>query len=171
MAYVLATLTLVTAPLPAVFALAFATPFALSHGAAFLVSDALRRRAPRWMSLVIFPSLMVLAEFGMHRLTPFGSWAAAYTQVENLPLLQVASLAGAKLVAWNEGANAVPPESDGTGERPAHRVHDAGVHRDAVASTWGRGSRTSPATIPGCIGRSSSRPTGSGRSSRRCCSS
>lgn len=94
-AYVLATLKLVTAPLPAVFALAFATPFALSHGTAFLVSDALRRRAPRWMSLVIFPSLMVLAEFGMHRLTPFGSWAAAaYTQVENLPLLQVASLAG-----------------------------------------------------------------------------
>lgn len=94
-AYVLATLKLVTAPLPMAFALAFATPFALSHGTAFLVSDALRRRAPRWMSLVIFPSLMVLAEFGMHRLTPFGSWAAAaYTQVENLPLLQVASLVG-----------------------------------------------------------------------------
>jgi apolipoprotein N-acyltransferase len=38
---------------------------------------------------------MVVAEYVLHRFTPFGSWAAAaYTQVDNLPLLQVASLFG-----------------------------------------------------------------------------
>jgi len=36
-----------------------------------------------------------VAEYALHRLTPFGTWAAAaYTQLESLPLLQLASLVG-----------------------------------------------------------------------------
>lgn len=94
-AYTLATLKIVTEPLVPIFAFLYSVPFTLAYAPAFLAADAVRRRSPPWVGVLAFPSLMVLVEYALHRLTPFGSWAAAaYTQVDNLPLLQVASLTG-----------------------------------------------------------------------------
>lgn len=62
------------------------------------------RLAPATGTLV-FPAGLALAEWCQHALTPLGSWGAtAYTQVDDLPLLQLASLTGLAgvsfLVAW-----------------------------------------------------------------------
>jgi apolipoprotein N-acyltransferase len=93
--YALATLKITTEPLPHAFALFWALPSALLFGAAYLSWSVLCRGGDRWQSVLGFPALMVTAEYAQHRLTPFASWgAAAYTQLEILPLMQVASLFG-----------------------------------------------------------------------------
>ncbi|HMK73794.1 MAG TPA: nitrilase-related carbon-nitrogen hydrolase [Myxococcaceae bacterium] len=98
-AWTLATAKIVTAPLPLAFA-AVGVVVALFHVAGTLTWDGVRRLAPRWATLA-FPAAMVLAEWVQHRFTFMTSWgAAAYTQVDDLPLLQVASLGGMAAVSF-----------------------------------------------------------------------
>jgi apolipoprotein N-acyltransferase len=99
--YSLATAKLITEPLHPVFALLFSAPVAAFFLVAYLAWDVIRPRVPEWISVLTFPSAMIIAEFAQHRVTEFGSWgAAAYTQVDNLPLLQLASLGGIALVSF-----------------------------------------------------------------------
>lgn len=93
--YTLATLKIITPPMNPAFAVLYSVPFTVAYGAAYLASDALRQQAPPWVGVLTFPAACAVAEYALHRLTPFGTWAAAaYTQLESLPLLQLASLVG-----------------------------------------------------------------------------
>ena len=93
--WTLATLKIISAPMPAALAMAFGVPIALFQLVPYFSWDFLRRRCRPWVAALAFASVGVLVEWAEWRLTPLGSWgAAAYTQVEDLPLLQVASLFG-----------------------------------------------------------------------------
>jgi apolipoprotein N-acyltransferase len=91
----LALLKITTAPLDPAFPFLFALPITLFHGAAYLLWDRIRRSSHESLAVLSFPALAVSAEYAQHRFTPFASWgAAAYTQLELLPLLQLASVFG-----------------------------------------------------------------------------
>lgn len=71
----------------------------------YALHDALGRRLPPAWGALVFPAGLAVAEWVQHALTPFGSWAAtAYTQLDNLPLLQMLSVTGmagvAFLIGW-----------------------------------------------------------------------
>lgn len=71
----------------------------------YLAHDALARRLSPGLATLVFPAGLAIAEWIQHALTPFGSWAAtAYTQLDDLPLLQLLSVTGmagvAFLVGW-----------------------------------------------------------------------
>jgi apolipoprotein N-acyltransferase len=94
LAWIAATFKIVTAPLPAAFAL-LGVGFAMFHLVGYLGADAIRRRAGEAWGLVAFPALMAVVEGVQHRCTELASWtAAAYTQLDDLPLLQLASVTG-----------------------------------------------------------------------------
>jgi apolipoprotein N-acyltransferase len=103
--YTLAVLKIVTAPLPLALAPLFALPTAALAAGAYLAWDLARRRSPAWVPPLVFAAASAVTEFVQHRYTPFASWGAvAYTQIDNLPLLQVSSLVGMAgvsfLVTW-----------------------------------------------------------------------
>jgi apolipoprotein N-acyltransferase len=103
--YTLAVAKIVTAPLPLAFAPLFALPTSALATGAYLAWDRAQRRSPAWVPPLVFAAASVVTEFAQHRLTPFASWGAvAYTQVDDLPLLQVSSLLGMAgvsfLVSW-----------------------------------------------------------------------
>jgi apolipoprotein N-acyltransferase len=103
--YTLAVSKIVTAPLPPTLAPLFALPTAALATVAYLAWDLARRRSPAWVPPLVFAAASVVTEFAQHRYTPFASWGAvAYTQIDNLPLLQVSSLVGMAgvsfLVSW-----------------------------------------------------------------------
>ena len=94
----LATLKIITEPLSPVFALFYGIPLGLIQSLPYLLWDRFKERS---IALWIFPALMAAAEWAQFSLTPLGSWgAAAYTQLENLPLLQLASLFGLPGIAY-----------------------------------------------------------------------
>jgi apolipoprotein N-acyltransferase len=97
--WTLTTAKIVTDPLPLAFAL-LGVAFALFQVAGYLAWDGVRRVAPGRATLA-FPAAMVLVEWLQHRFTGLTSWgAAAYTQVDDLPLLQVASVGGIAAVGF-----------------------------------------------------------------------
>jgi apolipoprotein N-acyltransferase len=101
LAWTLATLKIITEPVPAAAALGFGIPIGLLFVIPYLCWDLLRRQWDDVRSVLAFPALMVAAEWIQPNLTPFASWgAAAYTQLENLPLLQLASLGGLAAIGW-----------------------------------------------------------------------
>ena len=71
-------------------------PVVFLHGVGFGVLPYLaydRFRRGGIASPALFAALVVLAELAQHRLTDFGSWGSfAYTQIDNLPLLQLAAV-------------------------------------------------------------------------------
>ncbi|MBL9016721.1 MAG: hypothetical protein JNL83_21215 [Myxococcales bacterium] len=94
LAWVAATAKIVSAPLPPAFAL-LGVAFGLIQVAPYLAFDALRRRLGDRIGVVLFPALVATAELLQVRFTELANWGATgNTQVDNLPLLQVASLAG-----------------------------------------------------------------------------
>ncbi len=94
-AWVLATLKIVTPPMPWLLAALFGVPIGLFHLLPFLAWDTVRHRCLPWLAPIAFAAAGVVSEWAQWRLTPLGSWgAAAYTQVDDLPLLQLASLTG-----------------------------------------------------------------------------
>jgi len=98
-AWTAATAKIVTFPLPFAFALV-GVVVAVFHVAGTLTWDGVRRISPRWATLA-YPSAMVVVEWVQHRFTFMTSWgAAAYSQVDDLPLLQVASLGGMATVSF-----------------------------------------------------------------------
>ena len=93
--YFLALLKIVTAPMPVSFAFMFSIPVALSAFVSYEVFEAMRRRLGDGWGIVLFPALTVLNEWLGSYVSPMGSWGSlAYTQIDNLPFLQLASVFG-----------------------------------------------------------------------------
>jgi len=91
----LATLKIVTAPVPAIAAAGFAAPLTVLMGLPYLGTSWIRGRLGEGKATLAFPALMVIGEWLMHGLLPFGVWgAAANTQVDQLALLQLSSITG-----------------------------------------------------------------------------
>ena len=107
--YTLAVLKICTAPVSPILAPVFALPEAAMAMGAYLAWDSARKRGPTWLAPLVFAAASAVLEFALHRFTPFGSWGAvAYTQIDNLPLLQVCSLVGMAgvsfVVCWGAAA-------------------------------------------------------------------
>ena len=101
-AWSLAVMKILTDPMPLVIAPLFGLPIALFHALPYLAWDAIRRRVGEGtLAAASFAALVTTGEWAMHTFTEFATWgAAAYTQLDNLPLLQVASLGGMAAVAF-----------------------------------------------------------------------
>jgi len=85
-----------TPPWPRFMAVAFGVPIGLVLGAGYLVWNRLRQYAPPWLGNLAFAAAMVTVEWVLYSLTPFGTiGVAANTQLDDLPLLQTASVWGA----------------------------------------------------------------------------
>lgn len=87
--------TIITDPIPLVFAPMFSVPMAIGSFLSYGLFELLRRRlGDRW-GLALFPALAVLTEWLSANSSELGSWGAlAYTQLDDLPLLQLASVFG-----------------------------------------------------------------------------
>ncbi|MBL4634639.1 MAG: hypothetical protein JKY56_12245, partial [Kofleriaceae bacterium] len=119
-AWSVATLKIMTAPLPPVMALMYGVPIGLFSAFGFTLWDMLRKELSSLHQSLSFAAIFVLLEFTQHSLTPLASWgAAAYTQLDNLALLQSASLVGIAgisfLVYW--GACLIGQSILGAGSR------------------------------------------------------
>jgi apolipoprotein N-acyltransferase len=95
-----AAFTLATAKIasnPTILALApmFALPVAISQGAGYAAWAWLRPRVSPALAACSFSVAIGIGEWVLPTLTPFGSWGAtAYTQLDDLPLLQAVSVVG-----------------------------------------------------------------------------
>ncbi len=101
LAWVAAVMKIVTAPVPAAMSLAFGTGIAIALIAPYLGANWIRRRLGENAGTLGFASLMIVGEWTMHVLLPLGVWGtAANTQLDNLALLQVASITGVHGVSF-----------------------------------------------------------------------
>ena len=86
---------IITAPLPLVLAIPFALPSALSAWLLLISTETIRRRVGEVAAVVAFVALTGLAEWASCVGSPLGMWGSgASTQIDNLVLLQFASVAG-----------------------------------------------------------------------------
>jgi apolipoprotein N-acyltransferase len=99
----------------------FAIPFAFSYFLAVTVGGAAHRRLGARWGVYAFAAMAVLMSWIQYRFTPGSSWGAlAYTQVDNLPFVQLAAVAGIAgmtflvamgsglaAAAWSSGLRAV----------------------------------------------------------------
>lgn len=93
-------LTIVTAPLPWYFALMFSVPMALSMGLLLWLFEAWRRRIGDGWGVLLFVALSVGSEWVNASYGAQGSWGSgAYTQIDNLALMQSVSLVGLSGIA------------------------------------------------------------------------
>ena len=94
-AHFLALFKIVTEPLTVSFAVMFSIPVALSVFALYEVFESMRRRVGDGWGIVLFPALIVLNEWLGSYVSPMGSWGSlAYSQIDNLQFLQLASVFG-----------------------------------------------------------------------------
>ena len=94
-AYFLALFKIVTEPLTVSFAVMFSIPVALSIFVLLEVFESMRRRLGDGWGILLFPALTVLNEWLGTYVSPMGSWGSlAYSQIDNLPFLQLASVFG-----------------------------------------------------------------------------
>lgn len=108
----LAVAKIATAPVPLPMVPAFAVPLAVAAWLGYLAADSLRLRAGERWGLYAFPAAIALVEVALYRMTPLGTWGSgANTQVDHLPVLQLAALLGSSaigfLVAWTASLVAV----------------------------------------------------------------
>jgi apolipoprotein N-acyltransferase len=101
----LALAKIVTPPVPYLLVPGFAIPLALLIWLGYVAADALRQRAGERWGLYAFPAATALLEVARYRLTAAGTWGiGANTQIDQLPVLQLASVLGASsigfLLAW-----------------------------------------------------------------------
>ena len=90
-----ALLKIVTEPLTVSFAFMFSIPVALTTFMVYEGFESMRRRLGDNWGIVLFPALTVLTEWLGSYSSPMGSWGSlAYTQIDNLPFLQLASVFG-----------------------------------------------------------------------------
>ncbi len=90
-----ALLKIVTDPLPVSFAFMFSIPVAISAYVLYEMFEVLRRRLGDGWGLALLPCLSVLSEWIGSYTSPMGSWGSmAYTQIDNLALMQLASVLG-----------------------------------------------------------------------------
>lgn len=86
---------IVTPPITWPMMLMFAIPASLGFFAVLALAGAARRRLGVIWGIYAFPALVVTGEWLTYTFTELGSWGAmAYTQVDNLALMQNAALAG-----------------------------------------------------------------------------
>ncbi|MBN2528203.1 MAG: hypothetical protein JXR76_17555 [Deltaproteobacteria bacterium] len=94
-AWTLATAKFITAPFPPTLIALNGMTFGVLSAIAFLSWQRLQQNLPLWMSHLTFPAIMLSLEWVQSEFTPLASnGSAAYTQLENLPFLQWASLFG-----------------------------------------------------------------------------
>lgn len=121
-------LKITSAPIPWFFAPMYSVPLALGSTALFLLFEAWRRRAGDLWGLVLFPALTVLSEHVTSRASEMGSWGvSAYTQIDDLALLQTTALFGLAGIAVLMGLVAATlawalAEPQGRSWRPAALV-------------------------------------------------
>jgi apolipoprotein N-acyltransferase len=124
---------IVTGPIPLVMAAAFGVPIGFilavpAVGFAVIRGMLTERVDTSWHGLtaLLFPAFMVVGELCQHVFTPFGSWgAAAYTQLDDLALLQLASvtgLAGVSFVVYLVNAGLEHALHQGRQRGPWHRA-------------------------------------------------
>jgi apolipoprotein N-acyltransferase len=137
-----ATWKITTAPLPSFFAL-LGVQFALFAWAPLLVWDRVRRRSETLAPLA-YGAAVVVAEFLQPRLTPLATWGSvAFTQLDDLPFLQLAALTGAGgisfLVACTGAAleGSLAPAAAGNARRSARRVLVGSLAAVALAHVAG----------------------------------
>lgn len=92
-------------PLPPVWYLVLAVVYGLVETVPFALDRIAANRIGGFTSTLVLPCGWVLTEYLVATLTPYGSWgAAAYSQHENLTLLQILSITGlygvSFLIAW-----------------------------------------------------------------------
>jgi apolipoprotein N-acyltransferase len=94
-AWTLATAKIASEPMFLALAPIFALPITISQIGAYLAWDLVRKRLSPVIASGVFAIAAAVGEWAIFSLTPFGSWGAtAYTQLDNLPLLQTASVFG-----------------------------------------------------------------------------
>lgn len=98
-AYALSTLKIITAPLPAPTVLVFSIPAAVTLWLLLWVWKWITGRMGRVWGVYSFVALITLADWFGFAVSYSGAWATwANTQIDNLPLLQLASLGGLSLI-------------------------------------------------------------------------
>lgn len=118
LAWVASVLKIVTGPVPPIMALAFGTGIALALIGPYLGANWIRRRLGENAGTLGFACLMVVGEWSLHVLAPLGVWgAAANTQLDNLALLQLASITGIHGVSFLVYIVASVLERASSGER------------------------------------------------------
>ncbi len=86
---------IVTEPIPLLFVPMFSVPTAMGSFLGYATFEALRRRLGDVWGLVLFPALTVVLDSLSAHFSELGSWGSlAYTQLDNLALLQITSLVG-----------------------------------------------------------------------------
>lgn len=86
---------IMTDPMPPLMLLMFGVPAASIQFARLLFWKWTCHSKPEWLQALGFAASMVVAEYLQHMFTTSATWgAAAYTQVYNLPFLQLASIFG-----------------------------------------------------------------------------
>jgi len=93
--WTLAVLKICTDPIPAPFAIAFALPTAVFLGLPYYAWSKVQGSLSGVHGAVFLAAGLVVGEWLQHTFTDFASWgAAAYTQLDDLALLQLASVTG-----------------------------------------------------------------------------
>jgi apolipoprotein N-acyltransferase len=92
-------------PVPFVFYLVLAAIYGLTLVLPFVVDRTIATRLNGFAATLILPSAWVVTEYLIAAFTPYGSWgSAAYSQHENLALMQIVSVTGmygvSFLIAW-----------------------------------------------------------------------
>jgi len=93
------------APVPGIFYFVLAAVYGLTLVLPFVIDRILAPRFEGFVATLILPSAWVVTEYLIATFTPYGSWgSAAYSQHENLALLQIVSITGlygvSFLIAW-----------------------------------------------------------------------
>jgi apolipoprotein N-acyltransferase len=150
LAWSVATLGIVTAPVPAIFALAFALPITVAFVGPLLAWPTLRARLGEGAASLGLAALAVTGEWALHGLLPFGTWgAAANTQLDQLALLQLASITGLHGVSALVWLVAAVLERGLAGERATLRPAAALVAAALVAIVAAGQARLSLAAASG----------------------
>ena len=94
----LATLKIVTSPLPWFIAIGYGLPLATVKFGSYLAFVSFpQSKKTQW----VFPTLMVMGEWLQSSFTPFGSWgSAANTQINNIIWLQILSIGGLWILSF-----------------------------------------------------------------------
>ena len=94
----LATMKIVTAPLPWFIAFGYGLPLATFRFGSYLAFTSFpKSKKVQW----VFPALMVIGEWAQSTFTPFGSWGSvANTQINNIVWLQILSIGGLWILSF-----------------------------------------------------------------------
>ncbi len=120
--WTLTILPITTEPVPSVLALGFGVPIALALLWPYLAWAWLLRRGSA--SPLAFAAMLAVAEWSLYTLTPFGVWGImANATLDDLPLMQVAALAGPTAIGFVvHGLAAALEQRWSEGQRATHSL-------------------------------------------------